>query len=152
MAGPRETGAGIERLLEELAGHADPGVARRAEELVRLLVELYGEGLARIVELGGAELVGRLAEDDLVASLLVLHDLHPLPLRDRVQRALRHGARLRGIEDGVVRVEAPRGSEAAVLRAVEAAAPDATKVEVVAAAPVIPVEALRVRTADRSPA
>jgi hypothetical protein len=148
MADTRETGARIERLLDELANHADPSVAGRAEELVRLLVELYGEGLARVVGLVDADV---LVQDDLVASLLVLHDLHPQPLRERVQRSLPKGARLLGIADGVVRVEAPHGAEAAVLRAVEAAAPDATRVEVVAAAPVIPVEALRVRTA-RSPA
>jgi hypothetical protein len=147
MADTGETGARIERLLDELVNPADPGVARRAEELVRLVVELYGEGLTRIVGLAGAEV---LVKDDLVASLLVLHDLHPSPLRERVLRALR-GARLLGIEDGVVRVEAPRGTEAAVMRAVEAAAPDATRVEVVTAAPVIPVEALRVRTASGSP-
>ncbi len=146
MADARETGARVERLLDELGNHADPAVARRAEELVRLLVEFYGAGLARIVELTGADV---LVGDDLVASLLVLHDLHPVPLRERVLRSL-GTARLLSVEDGVVRVEAPRGAEAAVMRAVEAAAPDATRVEVITAAPVIPVEALRVRTADRS--
>ena len=62
-----------------------------AEELVRLLVGLYGEGLERIVGTLGEQdpkLVDRLAEDDLVGSLLLLHGLHPVDLETRVQRAL----------------------------------------------------------------
>ena len=56
-----------------------------------LLVGLYGEGLERIVGTLGEQdpkLVDRLAEDDLVGSLLLLHGLHPVDLETRVQRAL----------------------------------------------------------------
>ena len=49
---------------------------------MRLVTELYGSGLARILELaeqatGPADLVARMADDEVVGSLLVVHDLHP---------------------------------------------------------------------------
>jgi Fe-S cluster biogenesis protein NfuA/nitrite reductase/ring-hydroxylating ferredoxin subunit len=89
----RETGARIERLLDEFRSAARPEVADRAEELVALLVELYGAGLQRIAgifaeEPGGEAVLRRLAADDLVASLLVLHDVHPDDTETRVLAAL----------------------------------------------------------------
>ena len=84
----RAVGDRIEELLAGLqAGrHKDT-----AEELVGLLVEMYGEGLRRIVAaLGDRDpgLVELLAEDELVESLLLLHDLHPVDADTRIQRAL----------------------------------------------------------------
>ena len=66
----------------------------RVEELVRLVTELYGGGLARVVELAGEALPtsaasSALADDDLVASLLVVHGLHPDGLPQRVERRAR---------------------------------------------------------------
>jgi hypothetical protein len=78
----------IEELLEELR-RSDPEARRRTEEIVRLLMELYGAGLARTIEMLGGETVERLAEDRLISSLLLLHGLHPLPAPKRIQRALR---------------------------------------------------------------
>jgi Fe-S cluster biogenesis protein NfuA len=89
MAGDaREVGERIERLLDELRAGRD---RETAEELVRLLVGMYGEGLRRVVALLAGHdpaLVHRLAEDDLLESLLLLHDLHPVDVDTRVQRAL----------------------------------------------------------------
>jgi Fe-S cluster biogenesis protein NfuA/nitrite reductase/ring-hydroxylating ferredoxin subunit len=90
---PRETSARVEQLLADLSAQADPRVAERAEELVRLLMELYGTALARVMEIAGSEPAGtsltdRLADDELVASLLILHGLHPLDTAERVSRAL----------------------------------------------------------------
>lgn len=62
-----------------------------AEELLRHVTDLYGAGLARVVELARGEcpeLVARLGTDDLVGALLVLHDLHPDDLSTRVAAAL----------------------------------------------------------------
>jgi len=89
----RETGARIEQVLAELRSTADPETADRAEDLVRLLVQLYGGGLERVVELldaepDGGRLVGTLAEDELVGSLLILHELHPHETERRVLDAL----------------------------------------------------------------
>ena len=62
---------------------------RAAQQLVREVVGLYGAGLQRIMALsedpGAAE---RLATDDLVASLLLVHGLHPHDTRRRVSDAL----------------------------------------------------------------
>src|SRR5262245_15082243 len=78
--------------IEELLGGLAAGPSRQtAEELVRLLVGLYGEGLEHVITLlrqRDPGLVQALAEDELVESLLLLHDLHPLDVDTRIQRAL----------------------------------------------------------------
>ena len=120
MSGVRDVGARVEELLATLrSGHAaDPGAV--AEELVGLLVGFYGEGLAHIVaalrEQGqaGAAMLDRLTEDPLVESQLLLHDLHPLDVDTRIQRALDQvrpylgshagGVQYLGVHDGVARL------------------------------------------------
>jgi Fe-S cluster biogenesis protein NfuA len=87
----RTIGDRIERLLDQLAANGDERAVSQAEELLRLVTELYGAGLARIVELVSADdpaLVQRLATDELVAGLLIVHGLHPESLVARVQLAL----------------------------------------------------------------
>jgi Fe-S cluster biogenesis protein NfuA/nitrite reductase/ring-hydroxylating ferredoxin subunit len=90
----RETGGRIERLLEEVRSMASPPAWERVEELLRVVLELYTGGLERILavvsEQGASaeRLLQQLTEDQLVASLLVLHGLHPEDLRSRVQKAL----------------------------------------------------------------
>jgi Fe-S cluster biogenesis protein NfuA/nitrite reductase/ring-hydroxylating ferredoxin subunit len=116
----RAVGDRIETLLE--ASSSGGTVAReRSEELVRLLSELYGAGLLRMMEILDEQQVltgpvlDALAGDDLVASLLLIHDLHPEDVSTRVERALdsvrpylgSHGGdvELLGITDeGVVRL------------------------------------------------
>jgi Fe-S cluster biogenesis protein NfuA len=87
----RTIGDRIEQRLDELRAVADPRLYDRAEELLRLVTELYGAGLARVVELVGdvePNLVDRLVDDELVASLLVVHGLHPDGLTARIERSL----------------------------------------------------------------
>lgn len=88
-----EVGERIERVLE----HGDPArpVARdAARDLLRLVTDLYGAGLERILsvadELGALDdaLLSRLADDPLVGSLLLVHGLHPDSVEQRVARAL----------------------------------------------------------------
>jgi hypothetical protein len=86
-----QTGRRVEEILDKLAESGDPAAAAAAEELVRSLMDFYGAGLARILHLlSGApgEAAARLLGDDLVASLLVLHDLHPEDRDTRIARAL----------------------------------------------------------------
>jgi Fe-S cluster biogenesis protein NfuA len=86
-----EVGDRIERLLDELRAALDPRAYAAVEELVRQVTDLYGAGLARIVQLAGdadPTLVQRLGDDELVASLLLIHGLHPDDLERRVQAAL----------------------------------------------------------------
>ncbi|HEY3751065.1 MAG TPA: NifU family protein [Pseudonocardiaceae bacterium] len=84
----RNVGDRIEELLSGLAAGRD---RENAEELVRLLVEMYGEALGRVVALlreRDVALVDELADDELVEGLLLIHDLHPLAVDARIQRAL----------------------------------------------------------------
>jgi Fe-S cluster biogenesis protein NfuA len=74
-----------------LRAAADPRSLALAEEVLRLVTELYGGGLARLVDIvhdGAPTLVPALADDPLVSSLLVVHGLHPDALAVRVERAL----------------------------------------------------------------
>jgi Fe-S cluster biogenesis protein NfuA len=172
----RSAGERIETLLDAAAVHGAAARAR-AEELVRLVTDLYGAGLERLLEilhLAGrldAKVLAAIAEDDLVASLLLVHGLHPYDLPTRVEDALetvRPGLHSQGVDvelaavepDGAVRLRltgAPGGCGSAALReavvsTVEAAAPDATAVHVeVAGGPsLIPVSALRSRLTTRA--
>ncbi len=77
----------VESLLQAL-GAEDSHVAATAEELVRALSEMYGEGLARLVACLDEDVVREAAQDELVGGLLVLHDLHPDDLPTRVLAAL----------------------------------------------------------------
>ncbi len=88
---PRDIGARIERLLDDVHAAVDRRAYAVVEELVRQLTELYGAGLARIVELtrdADPRLVDRFGADELVASLLLVHGLHPVGVEDRVEAAL----------------------------------------------------------------
>jgi len=155
---PGQIGEQIERLLDEVRGAATPPAWRRVEELIRLILELYGSGLTRILEiaadapLSGAALIGRLAQDELISSLLILHGLHPDDFAARVRKALErvrpylgsHGGNVELVEvddaSGAVRLrmegscEACPSSTLTVKLAVEGAirelAPEAGSVEV----------------------
>jgi hypothetical protein len=72
----------IAQLIEDLGALAGAPVRERAEELVRRLLHLYGEGLRRLIGIFvsgplDAATRARLHADGLVSSLLVLHDLDP---------------------------------------------------------------------------
>ena len=88
----RAVGERIERLLDELAACGDPKPQAIAEELIRQITDLYGAGLARVLELAERALTERWSSgcpsDELVGSLLVMHGLHPETLEARVERAL----------------------------------------------------------------
>ena len=87
----RASGDRIEQALTELQATADPRSLDLAEELLRLVSDLYGAGLARMVEIAQArapELIAGFAADELVASLLLVQGLHPDPLDVRVEGAL----------------------------------------------------------------
>jgi Fe-S cluster biogenesis protein NfuA/nitrite reductase/ring-hydroxylating ferredoxin subunit len=154
---PHEVGQRIEALLDDLAGTADPKVAGAAEQLVRLLAQMYGEGLERIVETldkagpDGARLLDGLAADDLVSALLALHGLHPVPIEVRIAKALDEvrpylGSHAGGIEflgiddDGVARLRlegscdgCPSSAltvQSALEGAIEKAAPELAAIEV----------------------
>ena len=90
----RQVGDRIEVLLGELRSQASPEVGAKIEEVVGLLVELYGAGLERILELVNedpevaAPLLKRFTDDKFIESLLVLHGLHPIDVDTRIEAAL----------------------------------------------------------------
>jgi Fe-S cluster biogenesis protein NfuA len=96
----------VEALLGELEGRTDAATRTTVDALVRVLVELYGSGLERVMEIiteaGAAEALHRLATDDLVSGLLILHDLHPLSTAERVRAALDEVRPYLGLHDGGV--------------------------------------------------
>ena len=155
----RTAGDRIQVLLD--ASAAGGAVAReRAEQLVREVVDLYGAGLDRLIRMAvdvDPALADRFAADDLVASLLLVHGLHPHDVHRRVEDALdsvrpylgSHGGDVdaarggRQSAGGVVRLQfsgscksCPSSAvtlELAVEDAVRAAAPEICSIEVVAA-------------------
>src|SRR5271169_1959430 len=87
----RASGDRIEQALAELQATADPRSLDLAEELLRLVSDLYGAGLTRMAAIAQArapELMADFAADELVASLLLVQGLHPEPLDVRVEGAL----------------------------------------------------------------
>jgi Fe-S cluster biogenesis protein NfuA/nitrite reductase/ring-hydroxylating ferredoxin subunit len=127
-----------------------------ADELVSAVVRMYGAGLERILATllaagpDGERIAGSLVDDPLVATLLLIHDLHPVSLEQRVQQALdsvrpymeSHGGNveLLSLERGVARINL-QGScsdcsassvtlELAIKQALEEAAPDLEGLEV----------------------
>jgi Fe-S cluster biogenesis protein NfuA len=116
----------LDVLLRELDAHPDPAVGERLHEVVGLLMQGHREALERVLSLaaepalGGPALVGRLADDEVVAPVLLAHDVHPYPADVRLARALdrlrpqiaAHGcrARLLGIAGGEARVQLEGGA------------------------------------------
>jgi hypothetical protein len=80
----------VETLLAELHGLRLPEAERIARDLVAAVLELHAAGLERVVGVAAKNpgLLEELLNDPAVASLLVLHDLHPVPLDVRVAQAL----------------------------------------------------------------
>jgi Fe-S cluster biogenesis protein NfuA/nitrite reductase/ring-hydroxylating ferredoxin subunit len=86
----RERVERVEGLLDEIDA-LDPAARATALAAVQALLDLYGEGLARIVDRVGAVdggIAASLADDELVAHLMMLHDLHPVSVEERIGRAL----------------------------------------------------------------
>lgn len=90
----QERATRIETLLQEVATFPDAHARATTEELIQALLDMYGEGLARILEMTeqmvarDTGLIEALADDDLIASLFMLHDLHPRSLETRIAEAL----------------------------------------------------------------
>ena len=112
-----------------------------AAELVQLLLQLYGAGLERVVEVireeNGEAILERIGADKLTASLLLLHGLHPIDAETRLRKALQKLERrfeaqrisLGELKDGVafIRVEHNGGGRppASIAEMIEQAAMEA---------------------------
>lgn len=161
--GPKPLGPSSEELLERVQRLSDrvdrleDQTAREAaQELVSAVLAMHGAGLAKIGEVldeagaAGEEAKRKLVADSVVASLLLIHDLYPVSLEERVREALEEvrpymeshegNVELLGVADGVVRLRL-KGScdgcpasastlELAIEEALEKAAPDMVGLEV----------------------
>jgi Fe-S cluster biogenesis protein NfuA/nitrite reductase/ring-hydroxylating ferredoxin subunit len=147
--GVGERVARVEALLGQVETLPDPRARETATEMVQAVLELYGEGLERILARAEGPMVDELVEDELVSHLLLLHDLHPVAVEDRVRGALMevrpylesHGGNVElvGVQDGVATLRM-QGScegcpasaatlELAIEEAVRRAAPDIERIE-----------------------
>lgn len=150
--GAREAVGRVEALLERVETLPDPAARETATAVAQAMLDLYGEGLTRVVEHVSArddgELAAAFAGDELLSHLLLLHGLHPVPLEERVRQGLEevrpylesHGGNVEliGVEDGIARV-AMQGScqgcpssamtlKLAIEEAIQKAAPDVVEV------------------------
>jgi len=145
----------VEGLIRKIEGLADPEARAAAVELMQALMDFHGAGLDRLMEIvseegeTGFRIFDRFAGDELVASLLLLYGLHPVPIEERVAHALdgvrplldSHGGsvELLGVEGGMVRLKlqgscktCPSSSATlkhAIEEAIYKAAPDVTSIE-----------------------
>ena len=146
----------VQRLSAEVERIEDPGAREAAQDLLAAVMDLYGEGLARMLAAtedagdAGEEIRRQMSEDGVVASLMLIHDLYPVALETRVMEALEgvrpymesHGGNvtLLSLEDGVARLKlegscdgCPASAstlELAIKQALEEAAPDLAGLEV----------------------
>jgi Fe-S cluster biogenesis protein NfuA len=115
--GSQQRAERIEELIQEVSTFPDPQARATTEELIQAILDMYGEGLARILEfteqseVGGYTLIKTLASDDMIGSLLMLHGLHPIDVETRIEKALKevrpylksHGGNVEflKVEDGI---------------------------------------------------
>lgn len=109
----------IEELTQLLQTFGDPATRAVAQELLRCVVVLHGIAIERILDevcgMQDAEAaLAAMAKDDVVSGVLLLHDLHPIPVEGRVRSAIDHlrpwlqsrggDVELHSIDDRVVNV------------------------------------------------
>jgi Fe-S cluster biogenesis protein NfuA len=111
----------IEQLVQRINAFPDEEARTVALELLQATMDLHGAAVTRMVEVltesgdAGRSALAKLASDPLICGLMVLYDVHPLPMAERVAAALekvrpqlrKHGGsvELLGAGDGVVEIE-----------------------------------------------
>lgn len=140
----------LEELIAALDAHPDPTAREPARELVALVLDLHGIGLAKLMailarEPGSASTMARLVEDDQVRAMLLLHGLHPEDMETRVRKAVDRlkpqlgvlGLRLDlvSIERGVVRLRVLSGDGPAPKASLMLTLPEEIEDAIMAAAP-----------------
>jgi hypothetical protein len=139
----------LETLVKKVRSLHDAAARDAALELVQAVMELHASGIERMMEIvhefgAGEPVFEAFAADNVVSGILLLHDLHPLDLEDRVRRALDQPSfRGRGVtvevlsvRDGIVdiRIEGGPALRSAVEKALAEAAPDAVEIVIQGAA------------------
>ncbi|MDR3700281.1 MAG: hypothetical protein P4L56_11630 [Candidatus Sulfopaludibacter sp.] len=149
----RERVREIAGLVRRLDAVADPAVKVQVQKLLQSVMDLHGEAFERMLErlrstgTAGEALLDSMVADPVVASLLVLHGLHPVEFETRVRRAIEGAqsalrsygaiAELGGARAGDVKIRIRGVNDAVTARAVKslveeelyAAAPDAVSLD-----------------------
>ena len=109
----------VQKLAAKLEDAGDPEIRAAALDLVQSVIELHGAALDRMIGVlsqtaEGKEALSQALGDDLVASMLLLHGLHPDDMQTRVLRGIAkvrpylqsHGGdvELASLRDGIVRL------------------------------------------------
>jgi len=87
-------GQRIQQLVEKIDTLRDPEAKRMLQETLESVLSFYGHGLERILELiekagsDGEKVRDVLIHDPGVRGLLLIHGLHPVPLEERLVKAL----------------------------------------------------------------
>ena len=80
----------IEKLVRQAEELTDPASRSIAVDLVQAVLDFHAAGFERVLEIAAESpaLAKRIVGDDLISSLLLLHDLHPDTLDTRICRAV----------------------------------------------------------------
>jgi Fe-S cluster biogenesis protein NfuA len=103
----RERLAALDKRLAQLEAAPGP-IGELALAAVSGLAEIYGQALARALDLAGPALVERMLGDELIGHLLLLHGIHPAPIEDRTSRViegLRAALSARGVQIDLAGIE-----------------------------------------------
>lgn len=146
--------ARLNSLVEELEQYPDTEVRDKALDLVQIILKLYGESLRRIIATFEAEpqrdqILGRMANDEVIRSILLIHGLMPVSLYDRVMAKLQDlrpflvsqgcDVELLGVDDNRARVRLIRSGKGApplavlktdIEKALSEVAPDLAGIEI----------------------
>ncbi len=140
----------IDRLVQRVTAFTDENARITSLDLLQSMMDLHGAAMSRLVELlsesgeAGRSALTNLGSDPLICGLLVLYGIHPVPLQERVSRAVdkvrpqlqKHGGSVEVIEvaEDTVRVNiqssaqgcgsSPDAVKATVEQAILEAAPD----------------------------
>jgi hypothetical protein len=146
----------IEAILDELRALIPAPAFQRVEDVLGRVVRMHGAGLARALDFARSAGVDAIrfdelcCADDLLASLMLLHDLHPRSIAERIGAALvvlckelgipESALVLESLHEGAVTLRASgslgggamasRVAEGIVHRVVEAAAPEVASIEI----------------------
>ncbi len=83
----------VEKLAAKLQSAGDPEIRATALDLVQSVIELHGTALEHMIDCisqtpGGEAALDAAVNDDMVASMLLLHGLHPDDIETRVLRGI----------------------------------------------------------------
>ncbi|HZR15942.1 MAG TPA: NifU family protein [Verrucomicrobiae bacterium] len=151
-----QEGRKLQQLIQQVEQLRDPVARATVHECLQSLLAFYGDGLARLLRVvqasgtAGEHVYAQIVEDPTVRGLLLIHGLHPLDLRTRLNQAMEkvrpymesHGGNVQliSLENDVARFRlqgacqtCPSSSitlELALRQAIEQACPDLMGFEV----------------------